>query len=184
MEGVLIECCQSTGIVRDPAVLTARLLAENDQWRAAVERLQRENLELRQQAGYWQSMPARACQRLEEMHQELELLGGEIRQLKADLFGRKSEKQSRKDRSNDLEDPQETATQPTGKRGQQPHRPAPQRRDYSHLPAIIDKVELPPEPCHCPDCGKPLKRRSDTEDSYQIEIAVVIYRRVQRALPL
>jgi len=178
MEGVLIECCQSTGIVSDPAVLTARLLAENDQRRAEVERLQRENLELRQQAGYWQSMHARACQRLEEMHQELELLRGEIRQLKADLFGRKSEKQSRKDRSNDLEDPQETATQPKGKRGQQPHRPAPQRRDYSHLPAIIEKVELPPEQCHCPDCGKPLKLRSDTEDSYQIEIAVVIYRRV------
>src|SRR5205814_165626 len=48
-------------------------------------------------------------QRLEEVQQELELLRGEIRKLKADLFGRKSEKQSRKDRSNDLEDPQETA---------------------------------------------------------------------------
>src|SRR5262249_8016746 len=145
------------------------------QLRAEVERLQRENLELRQLAGYWQSMHARASQRLEEMHQEVELLRGEIRQLKADLFGRKSEKQARKDRSNDLEDPQETATQPKGKRGQQPN---PQRRDYSHLPAIVEKVELPPEQRHCPDCGQPLKLRSDTEDSYQIEIAVIIYRRV------
>jgi transposase len=178
MDGVFVESCKSTGIVSDPAVLTARLLAENDQLRAEVERLQRANLELRQQAGYWQSMHARAAQRLEEMHQELELLRGEIRQLKADLFGRKSEKQARKDRSNDLEDPQETAAQPKRQRGQQPNRPAPQRRDYSHLPTIIEKVALPPEQSHCPDCGKPLKLRSDTEDSYQIEIAVIVYRRV------
>jgi transposase len=178
MDGVFVESCKSPGIVGDAAVLTARLLAENDQLRAEVERLQRENLELRQQAGYWQSMHTRASQRLEEMHQELELLRGEIRQLKADLFGRKSEKQARKDRSNDLEDPQQTTVQPKRKRGQQPNQPAPGRRDYSHLPAIIDKLELPPEQCHCPDCGKPLKLRSDTEDSYQIEIAVLIYRRV------
>ena len=178
MDGVFVESCRSTGIVSDPAVLTARLLAENDQLRAEDERLQRENLELRQQAGYWQSMHARATQRLEDMHRELELLRGEIRQLKADLFGRKSEKQSRKDRSNDLEDPQEAVARPKRKRGQQPDRPAPERRDYSHLPAIVEKVELPPEQCHCPDCGKPLKLRSDTEDSYQIEIAVILYRRV------
>jgi transposase len=171
MDGVFVESCQSIGIVSDPAVWTTRLLAENDQLRA-------ENLELRQQAGYWQSMHARATKRLEEMQQELELLRGEIRQLKADLFGRKSEKQTRKDRSNDLEDLQETAAQPKRQRGRQPNQPAPQRRDYSHLPAIIDKVELPPEQCHCPDCGKPLKLRSDTEDSCQIEIAVIVYRHV------
>jgi transposase len=178
MDGLLVESCQSPGIVSDAGVLTARLLAENDQLRAEVQRLQRENLELRQQAGYWQSLHARASQRLEEMHQELELLRGEIRQLKADLFGRKSEKQSRKDRSNELEDPQQTGAQPQRQRGQQPNRPAPQRRDYSQLPAIIENVELPPEQGQCPDCGKPLKRRSDTEDSHQIEIAVIIYRRV------
>lgn len=175
MDGVFVEPLASIGTVSDPA---ARLLAENDQLRAEIERLQRENLELRQQAGYWQSMHARASQRLEEVHQELELVRGEIRKLKADLFGRKSEKQSCKDRSNDLEDPQETAANPKRKRGQQPNRPAPKRRDYSHLPAIIQKVELPPEQCHCPDCGKPLKLRSDTEEASQIEIAVVIYRRV------
>ena len=94
------------------------------------------------------------------------------------LFGRKSEKQSSKDRSNDLEDPQETASQPQRPRGQQPHRPAPQRRYYSHLPARIQKIELPPEQCHCPDCGRPLKRRRDTEEATQIEIEVILYRRL------
>jgi transposase len=178
MDGTFVESCKSRGTVGDPAVLTARLLAENDQLRAEVGRLQRENLELRQQVGYWQSMHARASQRLEAMHQELELLRGEIRQLKADLFGRKSEKQSRKDRSNDLADPPEAATQVLRKRGQQPDRPAPQRRDYSHLPQRIHQVELPPEQRSCPDCGQPLKLRCDTEAASQIEMEVAIYRRV------
>lgn len=164
--------------VTDPAVLAARLLAENDQLRAELDRLGRQNLELRQQAGYWQSMHARATQRLEEVQQELELLRGEIRKLKADLCGRKSEKRSSTDRSPDLEDPQETAAKPKRKRGQQPDRPAPQRRDYAHLPERTRKVELPPEQGHCPECGKPFKLRRDTEDAPQIEIEVILYRPV------
>jgi len=176
MDGMFVESSFERGC--EPAVTMARLLAENDQLRAEVAGLQRENLELRQLAGYWQSMHARAIQRLNEVHQEVELLRGEIRQLQANLFGRKSEKQSSKDRSNDLEDPEETACQPKRQRGQQPHRPAPQRRDYSHLPARIQKIELPPEQCHCPDCGRPLKRRSDTEEATQLEIEVILYRRL------
>src|SRR5262249_8041225 len=111
-------------------------------------------------------------------HQELELLRGEIRKLKADLFGRRSEKQSRKDRSNDLEDPQETTSKPKRHRGQQPDRAAPQRRDYSQLPERIHRADLPPDKCYCPDCGKRLKLRSDTEEASQIEIDVILYRRV------
>jgi transposase len=180
MEGVFVEPLVSSEAVRDPAVLATQLLAENDQLRSEISSLRRENLELRQQAGYWQRMHARATQRLEEMHQELALLRGEIRQLKADLFGRKSEKQSRKDRSNRLPDPLETAPRPQRQRGQQPDRPAPRRRDYAHLPERIQEVPLPPEQCYCPDCGKRLKVRADTEDAGQIEIEVLVYRRVWR----
>ena len=61
MDGVFVE--PSLERVNEPAVMTARLLAENDQLRAAVAGLGRENLELRQQAGYWESMHARAIQR-------------------------------------------------------------------------------------------------------------------------
>lgn len=178
MDGVFVAPLLSCDPVGDPTFLPARLLAENDQLRSEIDGLRRENLELRQLAGYWQSMHARATQRLETVHQELELLRGEIRKLKADLFGRRSEKQSRKDRSNDLEDPQERTTKAKRHRGQQPDRAAPKRRDYSHLPERIQKVELPPEQCYCPDCGKRLKLRCDTEDASQIEIDVILYRRV------
>jgi hypothetical protein len=74
----------------------------------------------------------------------------------------------------------EAARQPKRQRGQQPDRPAPRRRDYAHLPERIQKVELPPEQRSCPDCGKRLKLRSDTEDAGQIEIEVLVYRRVWR----
>lgn len=175
MDGVPLECFVSVDTLGVLAAPAARLLAENDQLRAQIECLRLENLELRQQAGYWQSMHARAIQRLEEVQQELELLRGEIRKLQADLFGRKSEKQSSTDRSNDLEDP---VPKPKRPRGRQPDQPAPKRRDYSHLPERLEKVALPPEQCHCPDCGAPLKLRSDTEDATQIELEVIIYRRV------
>ena len=80
MDGVFVEPLLLSDTGKDPAVLPSRLLAENDQLRAEIDGLRRENLELRQLAGYWRSMHARATQRLEEVHQELDLLRGEIRQ--------------------------------------------------------------------------------------------------------
>jgi len=67
MDGMLVEPLAVIAAVSDPAVSAVRLLAENDQLRADVERERRQNLELRQQAGYWQSMHARATLRLDEV---------------------------------------------------------------------------------------------------------------------
>ena len=91
--------------------------------RAEVERLQRENLEFRQQAGYWKSRHRDALQRITELEQKVEQLEGEKRQLKADLFGRRTETTSRSDRSNHLDDPQDDSEEPQRKRGQQPEQP-------------------------------------------------------------
>ena len=70
--------------------------------------LRRENAELRQQVrelqcdvGYWKSMHARAVQRNTKRQAELDQAQAEIRQLKAERFGKQSEKQSATDRSND-----------------------------------------------------------------------------------
>src|SRR5208337_2194166 len=109
--------------------------------------------------------------------QKIEQLEGEKRQLQADLFGRRSETKPLNDRSNHLDDPQDDSQQPKRKRGQQPENHGPQRRDYSGLPVREQFVDLPPEQCVCPDCGQPLRLRSDTEDSEQIEIDVRAYRR-------
>ncbi len=102
---MLLETCGSVSADANLASLVVRLLTELDQLRAEVARLRRENLELRQQAGYWQSRHADAVRRIAALEQENERLRGENRKLQAERFGRRSEKQSRSDRSNDLEDP-------------------------------------------------------------------------------
>src|SRR5262245_37613220 len=146
--------------------------------RNRVDHLERENLQLRQQAGYWQSRHRDALRRIGELEQRVEDLQGEKRQLQADLFGRRSEATALKDRSNDLDDPQDNTRGAGRKRGQQAGNPGPKRRDYSSLPVREVFVALPHEQRVCPDCGQPLRRRSDTEDSEQIEIDVRAYRRV------
>jgi transposase len=145
--------------------------------RAEVTGLRRENLELRQQAGYWQSRHADALRRIAALELENQQLRGENRKLQAERFGRRSEKYSGSDRSNELEDPADA--QLKRPRGRQPGQPAPRRRDYRHLPAREQFLDLPEAEPVCPDCGRPLKA-CGTEDSEQLEIEIVVYRRVIR----
>ena len=55
MDGVLLTPLEAGPADAGLAALVTRLVAEVDQLRAEVAGLRRENLELRQQAGYWQS---------------------------------------------------------------------------------------------------------------------------------
>jgi transposase len=178
MDGQLVQLSRP----RDP---TAELIAlmedvrrEVSDLHAKVQHLERENLELRQQVGYWKSRHRDALGRITALEQKVEQLEGEKRQLQAVLFGRRSETQTRNDRSNDLIDPEDDSLEPKRDRGQQPKNPGPKRRDYTHLPAREVFRELPAEQCVCPGCGQPLLPLSDTEDSEQIEIEVSAYRRV------
>ena len=148
--------------------------------------LRRENAELRQQVcslrcevGYWKSQHARAVERNKKLQTELDQAKAEIRQLKAERFGKQSEKQSSTDRSNELDDPQEQLG-PKKKRGQQPGRPAPKRRDYSHLPAREEQSDLSEDEKVCDCCGKPFADLGQSDASEQIEIETIVYRRVVR----
>src|SRR5438270_4623214 len=71
--------------------------------RCEVTQLRRDNLELRQQAGYWRSQHATAKQQIGKLEEEVAQLRGEDRKLQDQLFGRKSERASPRDRSNCLE---------------------------------------------------------------------------------
>ena len=180
MNGQLVQVCCPSGSppeLIDPVENSSREVVE---LRAEVERLRRENLEFRQQVGYWKSRSRDTLLRNAALEQKVEQLEGEKRQLQADLFGRRSESTPLKDRSNHLDDPQDDTQRPKRKRGQQPGNSGPQRRDYSSLPVREELRELPAEQCVCPDCGQPLLPRGDTEDSEQIEIDVRAYRRVIR----
>jgi transposase len=178
MDGQLIEVCCPEHSSTEWVTLLEDLRQDVAALRNRVDHLERENLQLRQQAGYWQSRHRDALRRIGELEQQVEHLQGEKRQLQADLFGRRSETTSLKDRSNHLDDPQDDTPGPGRKRGQQAGNPGPKRRDYSSLPVREVFVELPHEQRVCPDCGQPLRLRSDTEDSEQIEIDVRAHRRV------
>ena len=102
------------------------------QLRQEVGELRHENAELRQQVrelrgdvGYWKSRHADAVDRNTKLKAELDEAKAEIRQLKAERFGKQSEKQSATDRSNDLDDPQQQATP----KKKSPDRPPAKTRD-------------------------------------------------------
>lgn len=179
MDGLLIEASRQESDAGGWVELIGELRREVAELRGEVASLRRENLELRQQVGYWKGMHARAIERIAVLEQENEQLRGENRRLQQQLFGQKSEKQSCKDRSNHLdglddEDPARPQVKP--KKKQQ----GPKRRDFSHLPAKEEVIELPMEERICPGCGQPLREMTDSEDSEQIEIDVKAHRRVIR----
>jgi transposase len=181
MEGMLVEYPRLLDFPPDLSALVAQLSQEVAELRAEVPhlrgevaRLQRENLELRQQVGYWKGMHAQALRRIEELQREAEHLRGENKKLQAQRFGQRSEKQSPADRSNHLQG--EETTSPRRKKGQQPQRPGPKRRDYSHLATEEELRELPEDQRVCPKCGQALTP-TDAEESELIEIDVRAYRR-------
>jgi transposase len=149
------------------------------QLRGEVAALRAENLELRQQVGYWKSMHARAVERIKVLEQENQHLRGENQRLRDQLFGRKSEKQTKADRSNHLDGLDGTDSTPAST-GSKARQRGPKRRDFSHLPSREEIVELPKQQQACPTCGKPLATMTDTEDSEQIEIEVHAHRRMIR----
>jgi transposase len=180
MAGQLLPISCPSDFVPESVALVESQSQELFELRADRRRLERENLELRQQVGYWKSRHRDDLRRIAALEQRIEQLEGEKRQLQADLFGRRSETKPLRDRSNQLDDPQDDSPHPKRKRGQQPGNHGPQRRDYSHLPVREKFLELPPEQRVCPDCGQPFRLRTDTEDSEQIEIDVRAYRRNYR----
>src|ERR1700757_3222280 len=122
MDDTLVDTREVVPAPADLALLVVRVQAEVDQLRAEVVQLRRENLELRQQVGYWRSRHADAVRRNDALAQQVKQLQGEIRKLQAERFGRRSEKQSRSDRSNDLDDAEHP--KPQRPRGRQPGQPA------------------------------------------------------------
>ena len=153
-----------------------RLSQEVAELRGEVARLRLENLDLRQQVGYWKSQHALAVQRLEKSRQEVERLQGEVRQLKSQAFGRRTEKEASPDRRNFLEGEVEAPAAPPP-RGQRRGQPGPQRRGYAHLPAREEVHDLPEAQRQRPECGLPFAAHG-SEDSEQVEIETVAYRRV------
>jgi len=148
--------------------------------RPALQRLERALAQLqadfRREVGYWKSRHADAVKRIEQLKEELDQAQGQVRSLQDKLFGRKSEKSARRDRSNTLLDP-EDITAAAKKRGAQPGHAGHGRRGYSHLPVEEEFSSLSAEMSACGICGRPFVMMSATEDSELLEIEVRAHRR-------
>lgn len=134
--------------------------------------LRAEIFEARQQAAYWRERHQRARDREKKLRDENEQLRARNKELERQLFGRRSEK----GRGASPETP-DSSNKRRRRRGQQPGRPGPGRRNTSHLPVEEEDHALAAEECHCDRCGLPFEEFPGTEDSEVIEIEVRGYKR-------
>ena len=157
--------------------------------RAEVETLRSEVRQLREEvefwkaeshkhfcdAQYWRAMHQQALKRIAQRDQEIERLKGEVRGLRQQLFGRKTEKGKTEQTPQGEEKPRSGRP-----RGQQRGHAGHGRRDHSHLPAVITPLDLPADQRCCPQCHQPYAEFPGEEDSQTIEIHVRAHRRVIR----
>jgi transposase len=116
-------------------------------------------------------MHDRAAQREALLRQEVEQLRARLRLREQQLFGRKAETSAATTRRGDP---------PRRPRGQRRGQPGPPRRDYAHLPAVIEERALPAAACCCRRCGRPFAPVSGTEGSTILEVEVRAHRRLIR----
>jgi transposase len=129
------------------------------------------------QAGFWKSMHDRALQREALLKQRVAELEAQLRLREQPLFGKKTEAGAAAAPTVPQAAP---GLKPRRRRGQQPGRPGPRRRDYAHLPAVVEEHEIPGEQCCCRACGRPFAPVSGTEDSTILEVEVRAHRRLIR----
>jgi len=142
-----------------------------------IEALKREKLELRCQRGYWKAQHARAVDWIQELEKEKVELTAGIKYLEAQLYGGKTEKNSRGEKHSQQQISTPAGDPPQKARGQQSGHPGHGRRGYSELPVMEEMHDLKDSQKVCPRCGKPYTPFPGTEDSELIEIEVKAYKR-------
>jgi transposase len=140
-----------------------------------LRRLRLQLVELRLQANYWRAQHQRAVQRETDLKEQVQLLQGEIRELKRRLYGTKTETSS-------STKPPKNSTSPADKgkprkRGQQPGSKGHGRRNHDHLPTEHENCVLPQDQACCPCCGEPYEEIPGTADGDILEIEVRAHRR-------
>src|SRR5512135_1027987 len=155
---VLLPACSAPPLPQGPCPVCPRLAQEFEPWR---------------QAAYYKAMLDRAVAREAQLKQEIASLQAQLRLREQQLFGRKA------DSTTTTEGPARPARSPRPL-GQQPGKPGPQRRDYSHLPTVDQVIDLSPERQRCSRCGEPFALFPGTDDTTVLEIEVRAHRRIYR----
>jgi hypothetical protein len=138
---------------------------------ALCRRLRLQVIELRLQANYWRAQHQRAVQREAALAEQVQLLQGELRELKRRFYGRKSES------SSSTTPISNNKNNKTRKRGQQPGSKGHGRRNHDHLTTIQEDCTLPKDQQCCPGCGEPFEEIPGTAAGDILEIEVRAHRR-------
>jgi transposase len=160
--GPPLPACSAPPLPDGPCPVCPRLAVEFEPWR---------------QAGFWKAMHDRALQREALLKQRVAELEARLRLREQQLFGRKTEAGAA---AAPTAPPAAPGPHARRRRGQQPGRPGPRRRDYAHLPAVVEEHEIPGAQCRCRACGRPFAPVSGTEDSTILEVEVRAHRRLIR----
>ena len=142
---------------------------------AALAALHRQVLDLRCQANYWRAQHERARGREDDWKQKVQLLQGQIRELKRRLFASTSETSSATQPANGSTPP--PPPKKKRRRGQQPGSKGHGRRNHDHLPTSDEACTLPADQTRCSCCGTPYEEIPGTADGEIIEIEVRAHRR-------
>ena len=149
--------CSAPPIPLGPCPVCPRLAQEFEPWR---------------QAAYYQAMWRRAVEREAELKAEIAQLQAQLRRREQQLFGRKADTTTTAGPS--------SPPRSSRPRGQQRGKPGPKRRDYAHLPAVEQFVELPADQQRCSSWGQSFTTFPGTEDATVLEIEVRAHRRIYR----
>ena len=145
----------------------------------ALAKLRRENLELKQQAGYYRALHRKAVARERRLKERVSGFRTTVRELRQRLRERharrnnKSEKQVKNGKSASGG----AAAAAPRPRGQQAGTSGHGRRDHSQLPAQVETHELAPSERRCEQCKGELQA-AGSEDSEVLEVEVRAYRRL------
>ena len=133
------------------------------------------SIELTWQANYWRAQYEQWVEREAALKAEIEAHQATIRDLTQRLYGTKSEKSTRLNKTGDS-----TSARPR-KRGQQPGSPGHGRRACATRPVVVEVRDLSPAEQGCPVCGEAFRPFPGPEESTIVAVQVqASVRRLQR----
>jgi len=133
--------------------------------------LQAENIHLRQQAHYYQSLHAKAVAKLQAAEGIIAALKEKLAEMARRLFGRRTEKNQAGGASTSTQDPEKRP------RGQQRGRPGHGRQRRPNLPVQRLLVDLPGGAPPCGQCGQPYRHNGTARSYAEIVWEVHLFRR-------
>ena len=171
--------------------LEIELRQQANYWRAQHARAVEREAAWKEKAQQFEQVVRRQQAQIADLTHKLDQASARGAWLEAQVFGRKSEQcpqpnPAQQDSSQVLDDQVDTtdASEPGGepprKRGKQPGAKGYGRKHRHNLRSEEVVHDLPEEQRRCPRCGKPFNAFPKTEDSEQIELEVVLYRRIDK----